>query len=88
MPRFEFKSGTFQWFYRIIFVSCEESRLLVSWCVGGRCDMVGSDDDLGKSRRLGAEDWGGSSTCRVLDGWMIRRSGNTVCGLHHAHGDE
>jgi hypothetical protein len=50
--------------------------------------MVGSDDDLGKSRRLGAEDWGGSSTCRVLDGWMIGRSGNIVCGLHHAHGDE
>jgi hypothetical protein len=98
MPRFEFKSETFQWFYPIIFVSCGESRLLVSWCVGGRCDMVGSDDDLGKSRRLGAEDWGGSSTGRVLDGgsstgrvldgWMIGRSGNIMCGLHHAHGDE
>jgi hypothetical protein len=28
------------------FVSCGESCLLVSWCVGGRCGMAGSDEDL------------------------------------------
>jgi hypothetical protein len=27
-------------------------------------------------------------TCQVLGGRMIGRSGDTVCGLHHAHGDE
>jgi hypothetical protein len=32
--------------------------LLVSWCVGDRCDMEGSDEDLDRSRRPGAEDRG------------------------------
>jgi hypothetical protein len=40
------------------FCSCGESRLLVSWCVGDRYDMAGSDDDLGRSRRPSAEDRG------------------------------
>jgi hypothetical protein len=30
--------------------------LLVSWCVGGRCDMADSDKDCGKSRKPGVED--------------------------------
>jgi hypothetical protein len=30
--------------------------LLVSWCVGGRCDMMCSDKDHGRSRKPGAED--------------------------------
>jgi hypothetical protein len=42
----------------LYFVSCLESRLLVSWCAGGRCGMAGSDKDRGRSRRLGAEDQG------------------------------
>jgi hypothetical protein len=50
--------------------------------------MAGSDKDHGRSRRLGAEDRGWSSTCHVLGGWMIGRSGDAVCGLYHAHGDE
>jgi hypothetical protein len=25
---------------------------------------------------------------QVLGGWMIERSGDAVCGLHHAQGDE
>jgi hypothetical protein len=65
-----------------------ELRLLVSWCAGGRCGMVGSDENHGKSRRLGAEEWGWSSTGWVLDGRTIRRSGDAVCGLHHAQGDK
>jgi hypothetical protein len=68
MLRFEFDSGTIWWFYRIIFVSCGESWLLISWYVGDRCDMTGSDDDLGRSRRPGAEDRGWLSTGRVLGG--------------------
>jgi hypothetical protein len=61
--------------------------LLVLGCVGDRCDMAGSDEDRGRSRRLGVEDWTWSSTCRVLGGWTIEMSGDAVCGLHCAQGD-
>jgi hypothetical protein len=67
---------------------CGESCLLISWCVGDRCDMAGSDKDLGRSRRPGAEDREWSSTGQILGGRMIERSGDAVCGLHHAQGDE
>jgi hypothetical protein len=67
---------------------CGESRLLVSGCVGDRCDIVDSDEDLGRSRRPGAEDQGWSITGRVLGGRMIERSGDVVCGLYRAPGDE
>jgi hypothetical protein len=33
-----------------------EMCLFVSWCVGDECDMVGSDEDRGRSRRLDADD--------------------------------
>jgi hypothetical protein len=62
--------------------------LLVSWCVGDRCDMVDSDDDLGRSRRPGLKYRGWSSTYRVLRGQTIGRSGDIVCGLYRAQGDE
>jgi hypothetical protein len=65
--------------------SCGESRLLVSWCVGDRCGMVSSDEDHG---RPGVEDQGWSSIGHVLGGQTTERSGDVVCGLHHAHGDE
>jgi hypothetical protein len=50
--------------------------------------MAGSDEDRGMSRRLGAEDRGWSSTGRVLDDWTIERSGDVMCSLHRAQGDE
>jgi hypothetical protein len=50
--------------------------------------MAGSDENLGRSRRPGAEDWGWSSTGQVLGGRMIERSGDVVCSLHRAHVDE
>jgi hypothetical protein len=50
--------------------------------------MAGSDEDCGKSRRPGAEDQGWSVTGRVLSVRMIERSGDAVCDLHHARGDE
>jgi hypothetical protein len=50
--------------------------------------MVDSDDDLGSSRRPGAEDQEWSNTGQVLGGWTIRRSVDAVCDLHHAHGDD
>jgi hypothetical protein len=62
--------------------------LLVSWCAIGRCDMAGSDEDRGRSRRPDVEDRGWSSTGRVLDGRTIGGSGDAMCGLHHARGDE
>jgi hypothetical protein len=50
--------------------------------------IAGSDEDRGRSRRFGTEDWGWSSTSRVLDGRTIERLGEHVCGLHHAIGVE
>jgi hypothetical protein len=46
--------------------------------------MAGSDKDRGRSRRLGAEDRGWSSTGQVLGGWTIEKSGDAVCSLHRA----
>jgi hypothetical protein len=42
--------------FTFIFVLFTESHLLVSWCAGGRCSMVCSDEDHGKNRRPGVED--------------------------------
>jgi hypothetical protein len=50
--------------------------------------MTDSDEDRGRSRRLGAEGRGWSSTGRVLSGRTIEGSSDTVCGLHHTQGDE
>jgi hypothetical protein len=63
---------------------CGESRLLVSWCVGDRCDMMGSDEDLGRSRRHSAEDWDGQAQVRYS---VVGRSGGrvtpcAVCTVH------
>jgi hypothetical protein len=49
---------------------------------------VGSDDNRGRTRRLGAEDGGWSSTDWVLSGQTIEMSGDAMCGLHCAHGNE
>jgi hypothetical protein len=69
-------------------ILCGESRLLISWCAGDRCDMVGSYEDHGRSRRRDAEDREWSSTGRVLGGQMIERSGDAMCGLYRTQGDE
>jgi hypothetical protein len=74
--------------FTFILVLLGKLRLLVSWCVGDRCDMTCSDEDLGMSRRSGAEDRGWSSTCRVLGGRMIRSSGDAVCGSYRTQEDE
>ncbi len=50
--------------------------------------MVGSNEDRGKSRRLGTEDRGWSSIGQVQSGPTIKRSGDAVYGLHCAQGDE
>jgi hypothetical protein len=46
--------------FSFIFILFGESRLLVSWCAGGRCGMTCNGEDCGKSRRPGAEDRGWS----------------------------
>jgi hypothetical protein len=62
--------------------------LLISWCVGDMCDMVGSDEDLGRSRRPGAEDRGWSSIDRVLGDRTVERPGDAACDLYRAQGDK
>jgi hypothetical protein len=76
MSRFEFKSRIFQ------------GVLPLSWCVSDRYDIADSDDNRGRNRRPSVEDRRWSSTGRVLGGWAIGRSNNTVCGLHCAQGDD
>jgi hypothetical protein len=76
MARFEFESEIVLFCFSFTFVSFRESCLLLSWCAGGRCGMACSNEDRGRSRRLGAENRGRS-----------HRSGGAVCGLHLARGD-
>jgi hypothetical protein len=56
--RFEFESGIVSFCFSFTLVSFGESRLLVLWYAGGRCGMVCSDEDRGRSRRPGVEDRG------------------------------
>jgi hypothetical protein len=58
--RFEFEFGLVLFYFSFTFVSFGESRLLVSWCAGGRSGMACSDEDRDRRRRLGAEDRGWS----------------------------
>jgi hypothetical protein len=50
--------------------------------------MAGSDENRVRSRRPSVEDRGWSGTGRVLSGQTIERSGDTVCVLHRAQGNE
>jgi hypothetical protein len=50
--------------------------------------MAGSDEDHGRSRRPGTEDQRWSSIGRIPSDRMIERSGDAVCGLCRARGDE
>jgi hypothetical protein len=68
--RFESESGIVLFCFSFIFVSFRESRLLVSWCAGGRCGMTCSDEDRGRSRRLGAEDQERSRGLGVRVSWL------------------
>jgi hypothetical protein len=87
LARFEFESEIVSFCFSFIFVSFGESCLLVSWCAGGRCGMVCSDEDHGRSKITGAEDQGWSRKS-VLGGRAIEKSGGAVCGLDRACGDE
>jgi hypothetical protein len=84
---FEFKSGIVLFCFSFIFVLFGESRLLVSWCAGGRCGMACTDEDRGRSRRP-VQRTGDGRTGRVLGGRAVERSGDAVCGPHLARGDK
>jgi hypothetical protein len=82
---FDFESGTFRWFYYPYLV-CVENRVCLSrgvqvtdaaWRAPTR--IVTGVGDLVQRAKDGR-------TCWVLDGRMIGRSGDAVCGLHHARG--
>jgi hypothetical protein len=81
--RFEFKSGIVLFCFSFTFVSLGESRLLVSWCAGGRCSMACGDEDRGRSRRPGAEDqeWSHMSGTR-WSGSQDRVAPCAVCTWH------
>jgi hypothetical protein len=85
--RFKFKSGIVLFCFSFIFVLFGESRLLVSWCAGGRCDMMCSLQIMTGVGDL-VRRTGDGCTGRVLGGRAIERSGGAVCGLHRARGDE
>jgi hypothetical protein len=72
----------------LLSILCGESCLLVSWYGGGKYGIAGSKEGHGRSRSPGAEDREWSNTGLVLDGQMIKRSDDAVCGLHHPLGDE
>jgi hypothetical protein len=84
---FEFESGIGSFCFSFTFVSFGESRLLVSWYAGGRCDMVCSDEDHGRSRRPSAEDRGWSHRSGIRwpggreVGWRRVRSTPDTCRL-------
>jgi hypothetical protein len=82
LARFDFKSGTILFCFSFTFVLFGESCLLVSWCAGGRCGMVCSDVDYGRSRRPGAKDRGWSHRSGIR--WPGDREvgWHRVCTVH------
>jgi hypothetical protein len=63
---------------------CGELCLLVSWCVGDKCNMAGNNEDRSRSRRPSA--WAGDGQAQV--GYLVAgRSGGqvmqcAVCTVH------
>jgi hypothetical protein len=70
-------------YFTFIFVSFGESCLHISWCAGGSCGIMCSDEDRGRSRRPGADDreWSHRSGTRWSGdrevGWRC-----VVCTVH------
>jgi hypothetical protein len=50
--------------------------------------MASSDEDHGRSWRPSVEDKGWSSIGRILGGWTVESSGDSVCSLYRVQGDE
>jgi hypothetical protein len=85
--RFEFKSGTVRLFYLLPLVHLE-NRV----CLSRDVQVAGATWYAAMMIVAGVGDRvqriGDSHTGRVLGGQAIKRSGDAVCGLHRAHGDE
>jgi hypothetical protein len=85
--RFEFESGIVSFCFPFIFVSFGESCLLshgvqvagAAWRAAMRT-MAGVGDLVQRTRD--------GRTGQVLSGRGVERSGDAVCGLHRARGDE
>jgi hypothetical protein len=59
-------------------------------CLSRGVQLVGAsnDENRDRSKRSRVEGQGWSSTDRIPSGRAIERSGDTVCDLHRAQGDE
>jgi hypothetical protein len=85
--RFEFKSGTFGWFYYLYIIRVENRICLsrgvqvaaTAWQATTRI-MAGVGDLVQRT--------GDGRTGWLLGGRMIERSGDIVCDLYRAQGDE
>jgi hypothetical protein len=60
----------------------------ISYCVGDRCDMTENDKNRGRSRRPDPKDQKWLSIGRILGDQTIEISGDVMCSLHRARGDE
>jgi hypothetical protein len=60
----------------------------ISYCVGDRCDMTENDENRGRSRRPDPKDRKWLSIGRILGDQTIEISGDVMCSLHRARGDE
>jgi hypothetical protein len=85
--RFEFEFRIVLFYFSFIFILFGESCFLSSGVqvAGAACctatRIVTGVGDL-------VQRTGDGRTCRVLSGQEIERSGDVVCSLHHACGDE
>jgi hypothetical protein len=87
LMRFEFESRTVS-FVLPLFLFCLENHV----CLSHGVQVVGVAWRVATSIMTGVGDLvqriGDDRTGRVLGGWAIERSGDAVCGLHRAQGDE
>jgi hypothetical protein len=87
LARFEFKSGTFWWFYFLYLVHLENHI-----CLSRGVQLAGAAHRAVIRIVTGVGDLvqrtGDGRTGRVLGGRAIERSGAAMCGLHHACGDK
>jgi hypothetical protein len=87
LARFEFKFGTFQWFYYIYLIHVENHV-----CLSHGVQVTGAVWQAATRIVVGVEylvqRTGDGLTRRVLSGQTIGRLGDAVYDLHRARGDE
>jgi hypothetical protein len=82
---FEFEFRTFQWFYYLYLVRVE-NRV----CLSHGVQVAGAAWQAATRIMIGVvvQSTVDGRTGQVLSGRTIRRSGDIMCGLHRARGDE